>query len=121
MGSEEVLRLLAHDKVESPTLLLFGQRACRACRTLQPSLQRLVYKHNLSLLRVNLSPATKKAFIHFDVKLTPLVAVLRAAAPGDPVEAPLFIEPQQTQHFVTTMLDEIQAALGLGPPDSGCL
>merc|ERR1711998_510778 len=101
MGSEEVLRLLAHDKVESPTLLLFGQRACRACRTLQPSLQRLVYRRDdIKLLRVNLSPATKNAFIHFEVKLTPLVAVLRAAAPGDPAEGPLFVEPQQTQHFV---------------------
>merc|ERR1711977_473256 len=31
--SEEVLRL-AHEVRERPTLLLFGQRACRACRTL---------------------------------------------------------------------------------------
>merc|ERR1712110_873784 len=36
--SEEVLRL-AHEARDHPTLLLFGQRACRACRTLQPSLQ----------------------------------------------------------------------------------
>ena len=66
--TEEVRRAMASTADRTPTIILFGAKACKQCRYFKPQLQSLVTKQRIRLRVVNLAKATAGAFEEYKVK-----------------------------------------------------
>jgi len=76
--SEAELLSALGDPRGRPTVLVFGSKACRTCRLLQPKMQRSAFKHGARFLFVYHDAVTKDIFASRDITQTPTVQVFDA-------------------------------------------
>jgi len=74
----ELVRAL-DDHGQRPTVLIFGAKRCRACRLVQPQMERLTTKAGANFLFVYHDVATNGVFAEHEVTQTPTVHVYNAA------------------------------------------
>lgn len=85
--SEEVMKLVSASGPE-PLVLLFGSKACRACRQLQPRLAKYARKESIAFCHVDHGAATDDAFQELNIVVTPTLALLLPDS-----DEPRFIDP----------------------------
>ena len=106
--SEEVRKAIGRgaERASTPTVVIFGAKACRACRQFRPELLRRLFRRHpeVSIMHVDYSAATKDAFAEFDVRQTPTVAVLLPRQSVLPPPPPLQLLPDPK-------VDDVEAAL----------
>ena len=101
-------RLLAAD---SPAVVLFGARHCRACRGVHTQLDKLAQSYPAaSFFSIELNGATRHAFAEHHINAMPTVLVFSC---GGGVDGGLRCEPSDADAL--PML--VEEALGIDPPD----
>jgi len=64
---------------DGPTVVVFGARTCRACRTLQPKMERIAAKADARFLFMYHDRSTDDVYTEYDVTQTPTTLVFDAA------------------------------------------